>query len=179
MAAHRARGTPGIPEPAPGQRDEHAALEALRKGTAPMWRSLVPMWLILVPLMTLMSVWILQDRWSTALLYGLLYGSFFVLMWGWAEGRRRGTRLSARDATEVERGVVTAVQEGWVTVRGAQHELTWRVDTTGGLGTGELVYAAPRLAPGEHIVLIRASRSRAAFADVIGARSDAELVDPD
>ncbi|OLT19012.1 hypothetical protein BJF80_13230 [Serinicoccus sp. CUA-874] len=118
------------------------------------------------------AVWA-DDPVAEAAIFSTIYATVFVVMWAWAERRRRATRSSALDATEVEPGVVTATERGTVTVRGERHEVTWRPDSTLGLRAGQQVWAAPRIAPGEWIVLVRAARSFGLTQDVVGSRSDA------
>lgn len=160
--------------PVRGVRDEQEALAALRRATGPLWRSLLPMWLILCPLMTVMGVWFIGDSWRSSAIYGVLFASFFVLMWGWGESRRRTMREPGARATSLERGVITGTDQGWITVRGERHTVTWRPDSAAGLRAGDEIWAAPRIAPGEHIVVVRGRTSRGVLQDVIGPRKPAE-----
>ncbi|OLT43524.1 hypothetical protein BJF86_01775 [Serinicoccus sp. CNJ-927] len=157
------------------QRDEREALRTLARGVSHRASrgELAFMFVVLGGLMFVFrAVWA-DDPVAEAAIFSTIYATVFVVMWAWAERRRRATRSSALDATEVEPGVVTATERGTVTVRGERHEVTWRPDSTLGLRAGQQVWAAPRIAPGEWIVLVRAARSFGLTQDVVGSRSDA------
>lgn len=167
-------GADGGRTPVRAVRDEQEALAALRRATGPLWRTLLPMWLILFPLMTVMGVWFIGDGWRSSAIYGVLFASFFVPMWGWGEGRRRRKCEPGADATSLERGVITGTDQGWITVRGERHTVTWRPDSAVGLRPGDKIWAAPSITPGERIVLVRGRTSRGVLQDVIGPRRPAE-----
>lgn len=170
------RSTPGGgPELTARQRDEREALRALRSATesAPVWFELLTMWVVLGGMMLLLQRFLARESWGTAALFALLWATFFVALWSWAERRRRATRSAGRGAQALELGVITGKEQGYVTVRGERHEVTWRPDGGLGLRVGDPVWAAPHIAPGERIVLIRAHRSFGFAQDVIGARTEA------
>ena len=60
-----------------------------------------------------------------------------------------------------------------MTVRGDDDEVGWRTETAFGLAEGDPVWAAPRIAPGERIVLVRARSTHGLLQDVIGPRTEA------
>lgn len=156
-----------------GGRTEADALRTLQNEIGAPRLRLVSMWLGLVAISTLVRMWIASDSWGGALAYSALWASFFVLIWGWLDSRRRRRIRHVAGVSELERGTVSSRLGGRITVRGAEHEVSWQTETAVALDVGDEVYAAPRIAPGERIVLVRIPRTRGLLRDVMGPRSEA------
>ncbi|WP_298888957.1 hypothetical protein [uncultured Serinicoccus sp.] len=159
--------------------DEQQALALLRRSTEPlaMWGTLASMFMGLTLVMLLFQRFLSGERWGPALFFSLVYAACFVLLWGWGESRRRRRRQHVAGTTSLERGVVTAKEGRRLTVRGDDHEVTWRTEAALGLSEGDPVWAAPRIAPDEHIVLVRATPTHGLLQDVLGPRTEAVAVD--
>lgn len=154
-------------------RDEQAALNTLRRGTGSAWPLLATIFVVLALVNGLLRRWLLGDPWSEATAFSLLFAATFTAIWGWGERRRRDRRRHVADATHLERGVVTAREGRQVTVKGDEHEVSWRAEAALGLSEGDPVWAAPRIAPGERIVLVRDKSTHGLLQDVIGPRTEA------
>ncbi|WP_299517616.1 hypothetical protein [uncultured Serinicoccus sp.] len=141
-----------------------------------MWVALASMFVGLTLLMLLFQRFLSDEGWGSALSFSLVYASVFVLLWGWGESRRRRRRRHVAGTTTLERGVVTAKDGRRLTVRGDGHEVTWRAEASLGLSEGDPVWAAPRIAPGERIVLVRATPTHGLLQDVLGPRTEAVAV---
>ncbi|WP_139720155.1 hypothetical protein [Serinicoccus chungangensis] len=159
--------------------DEQRALARLRRSTEPlgMWGTLASMFVGLTLVMLLFQRFLSNESWGSALFFSLVYASCFVLLWGWGESRRRRRRRHVTGTTSLERGVVTAKEGRRLTVRGDDHEVTWRAEAALGIGEGDPVWAAPRIAPGERVVLVRATPTHGLLQDVLGPRTEAVAVD--
>ena len=157
------------------EQDDQHALALLRRSTEPwaMWSALVPMFLALAALMLLFQRFLGGETWGFALFFSLVYAVCFVLLWGWGESRRRRRRRHVAGTTSLERGYVTAKEGRHLTVRGDEHEVSWRTEAALGLNEGDPVWAAPRIAPGERIVLVRDKSTHGLLQDVIGPRTEA------
>ena len=159
--------------------DEQRALARLRRATEPrrMWTGLAIMFVAMVVAGGVPRRWLLEDTWAGALGYGMVFATLFVAVWGWGESRRRRRRRHVTGTTSLERGVVTAKEGRRLTVRGDDHEVTWRAEAALGIGEGDPVWAAPRIAPGERVVLVRATPTHGLLQDVLGPRTEAVAVD--
>ena len=155
-------------------RDEQAALRALRASHVPSLGWLLGLMFVVVgTLMLVFQRFVGGETWASAAPFSTIWAACFVLLWGWGERRRRRRRRHVADATHLERGVVTAREGRQVTVRGDEHVVSWRTETAFGLAEGDPVWAAPRIAPGERIVLVRPRSTHGLLQDVIGPRTDA------
>ncbi|KUG55638.1 hypothetical protein AVL62_04840 [Serinicoccus chungangensis] len=138
-----------------------------------MWFTLASMFVGLTLAMLLFQRFLSGESWGSALFFSLVYASVFVLLWGWGESRRRRRRRHVAGITSLERGVVTAKDGRRLTVRGDEREVSWRAEAALGIGEGDSVWAAPRIAPGERIVLVRATPTHGLLQDVLGPRTEA------
>lgn len=155
------------------RRTEEDALRALRGALRSRRLALVGMWVMMFAVALVVRLWISSDSGVEPFVYGALYASCFTLIWGLGERWRRRRIHHVADVQSLERGTVTARRGSRVQVQGERHEVTWRTDVLLGVDVGDAVYAAPAIAPGERVVLVREKDTHGLLRDVVAPRGEA------